>query len=152
MIDPRLVEIQQTLIDVLTEHMARKYLVLPLSDDGQRLTLFCPSDIDSAYYRRRVSREFNREIDCIPVARDILLEAIDQCFASIDNCVFEFHFKCPKTWNSLNRTNNDRIRHCSTCQSEVYWCDSRFEAKSLAKEGKCIALKEIGGVALGMFC
>jgi hypothetical protein len=143
-LDPRLVEIPQSLLDLVGEELARSREILPYEDDGTHLTMFCPSHPTYGTFGEsvadRIGKKIGRKVKWIPVDRDIMSQAVDERFSEINNCPVEFSFKCPKTWHSLQVTGEARIRHCSACQSSVYWCDLASEAKKLAKEGKCIAI------------
>jgi hypothetical protein len=144
MLDPRLVEIPQSLLDLVGENLARNRLILPLRDDGICITLFCPSHPQYGTYGEsiasRIGTILDRKIEWVPVDRDIIAQAVDERFAVIDNCPIEFSLECPKTWHSLDTTEDEKVRFCPACQSNVYWCDRVSDAKALAKEGKCVAI------------
>jgi hypothetical protein len=44
MIDPRFVEIPDSILQVVPKSIMLEFCVLPLKDDGQSLTLLCPPD------------------------------------------------------------------------------------------------------------
>lgn len=73
-----------------------------------------------------------------------MAQAIDERFAAIDNCPVEFRLKCPKTCSSLDATEDEKVRFCPACQSNVYWAEYLSEAKAFAKEGKCVAISGKG--------
>jgi hypothetical protein len=160
--DPRLIEIPQSLLDLVGEELARSRYILPYEDDGTHLTMFCPSHPQHGTFDQstadRVGKKLGRKIEWIPVDRDIMSQAVDERYSNIDNCPTEFAFKCPKTWRSLDATDNEKVRYCTACQSNVYWCDRVSEAKALAQEGKCVAISGKDdandvdrGATLGMF-
>lgn len=62
--------------------------------------------------------------------------------AQIDNCKPQFRFKCPKRWHDLEKTGNRNIRLRHQCGEQVFLCHSEDELKSLAIDGKCVALAE----------
>lgn len=55
----------------------------------------------------------------------------------IINC--EFEFKCPLQWESLQKSEDDKIRFCNSCEKNVYFAYSQNELDKLASEGKCVA-------------
>jgi hypothetical protein len=142
-LDPRLVEIPKSLLDLVGEELAREYTLLPLSDDGTLVRLFSSPSRHGALgaaLGKLVGEKIGREVEWIPIEHKVVEQAVDEHYATINNCPVEFAFKCPKTWHSLETTDNERVRHCSACQSSVYWCDRASEARKLAKEGKCVAI------------
>jgi hypothetical protein len=55
----------------------------------------------------------------------------------------EFAFKCPKVWDRLAPTNDDRIRHCSACDRDVHLALSEDDFRRSAEEGLCVAVRVI---------
>jgi hypothetical protein len=55
----------------------------------------------------------------------------------IINC--EFEFKCPLSWENLQKLENNDVRFCSSCEKNVYFAQSQNELDKLANEGKCVA-------------
>jgi len=53
------------------------------------------------------------------------------------NC--EMEFKCPKNWFELTDTEQAGVKHCSTCQKNVYLCITQNELDDFANKGECIA-------------
>jgi hypothetical protein len=92
--DPRLVEIPQSLLDLVGEDLARDRLILPLRDDGVCIALFCPSHPQYGTYGEsiasRIGTILGRKIEWIPVDRDIMAQAVDERFAVVDNCPAQF--------------------------------------------------------------
>jgi uncharacterized protein (TIGR02996 family) len=61
--------------------------------------------------------------------------------APLDRCDgLQFRFRCPKTWNALAPTADDRVRHCATCEREVHYCTSIHEARAHGEQQHCIAI------------
>jgi hypothetical protein len=50
-----------------------------------------------------------------------------------------FKFKCPKTWNELAVTEDNAVRFCTHCESNVHWVDDEAQLLVFAKEGACVA-------------
>ena len=57
----------------------------------------------------------------------------------IRNCKPVFRFQCPKSWDSLELTNRESIRHCSQCDEKVYYCETDAEMIQHAEAGHCVA-------------
>ena len=53
------------------------------------------------------------------------------------NC--EMEFECPKNWFELAGTNEAGVKHCSTCNKNVYLCITQDELDQFALKGECIA-------------
>ena len=54
-------------------------------------------------------------------------------------CGLKFKRQCPLKWENLSATTDPRVRHCPTCDREVYFCVSDEETMAHADEGHCIA-------------
>jgi hypothetical protein len=59
--------------------------------------------------------------------------------STIRNCDTTFRFQCPKLWSELATTDTAHIRHCDTCNREVFFCKTDEETIEHAKAGHCIA-------------
>lgn len=141
--DPRTAIIPKNLLDLLGKARAVVWKVLPLNDDGYTLTLYCPNRGDyGAKFANLVSRELGRTIEFIPV-HDTLMQAIEEHFATIDDCPPAFKFLCLKTWQSLEPTDTEEIRYCPTCQKNVHWCKTSEEFQAYAEKGRCIAVSSV---------
>lgn len=53
------------------------------------------------------------------------------------NCPMEY--ECPKVWDDLTSTPDEKIRHCGACDKDVTFCADEGEVLELAKQGACIA-------------
>lgn len=51
-----------------------------------------------------------------------------------------FAYECPRTWETLDPTDDPSARHCGTCAKVVHLCRSRDEAEARARRGECITL------------
>ena len=54
-------------------------------------------------------------------------------------CGLKYKRQCPLKWESLAATADPGVRHCRTCDREVYFCASDEETMAHADEGHCIA-------------
>jgi uncharacterized protein (TIGR02996 family) len=52
----------------------------------------------------------------------------------------EFKFQCPRSWDRLELTDDDRVRFCTACEQNVYYCQDVSSARTLASMGACVAL------------
>mgnify|MGYP003335657483 CR=1 FL=1 len=57
----------------------------------------------------------------------------------VRNCAVEFRNSCPVKWESLGTTNEDGVRFCEVCKTNVYYCETDEQAIGHAKVGHCIA-------------
>lgn len=60
--------------------------------------------------------------------------------ASSSERPIRFAYECPRTWDTLDPTNDPSARHCGTCAKLVHLCRSRDEAEVRARRGECITL------------
>lgn len=51
-----------------------------------------------------------------------------------------FSFVCDKRWETLLPTEQDSVRHCNECKSNVHYCHTVREAEAHARAGNCIAV------------
>lgn len=51
-----------------------------------------------------------------------------------------FAFECPKTWGALEKTNVDSVRHCSSCDRNVYLSVTVDGFNSNVLKGRCVAV------------
>jgi hypothetical protein len=59
----------------------------------------------------------------------------------IEGCRIWFRFLCPKSWSQLDRTNSLDVRHCSTCNKDVYYCDSLEALAEHRQAGHCVCVE-----------
>ena len=53
------------------------------------------------------------------------------------NCPMDY--ECPRVWDDLTPTSDEKIRHCGACDKDVTLCTEADEVLELAKQGACIA-------------
>lgn len=56
------------------------------------------------------------------------------------DCDWKFRFQCPKQWEQLASGDNPDVRHCDTCQRNVYLCKSFADVGKHSSEGHCVAI------------
>jgi len=56
----------------------------------------------------------------------------------IRKCV-AFEFKCQQTWDALALTDRNDVRHCTTCDHQVYYCQTDADMIAHAEAGHCVA-------------
>jgi uncharacterized protein (TIGR02996 family) len=59
---------------------------------------------------------------------------------AIENCEVRFEFQCPKRWEKLQATGDEKVRYCDTCCKPVFHCDTVAQAQEHAWEGECVAI------------
>ena len=140
--EPELV-ISEYLIDFLGEARIKTWKVLPKSDDGITLVLYCPDSGDyGAKFANLCGQELKRNIEFVPVNYGKLLFTIkNQVYPTLSNCAREFESQCPKTWQSFEMTNESAVRFCTVCKKKVYWCNSPDEIRSFEQIGRCMVVR-----------
>ena len=70
--------------------------------------------------------------------------------AWIDNC--DFAFQCPKTWESLLKTDDPSIRVCLTCNTPVFLCLTENEFRENRLRQRCVAVNStrVSAILLGV--
>lgn len=58
----------------------------------------------------------------------------------IHNCPPRFRYRCPKEWDALLPTQDQGVRHCLTCDRDVFRCETSAEFFAHADQGHCVAL------------
>ena len=61
----------------------------------------------------------------------------------IKNC---FEFVCPLKWDNLEKTYNNDIRFCGSCEKQVLKASDLESFNKLANDNKCVAYIENEGV------
>ncbi|WP_437874721.1 hypothetical protein [Sorangium sp. So ce513] len=61
---------------------------------------------------------------------------------TIRNCPIRMKVVCPKTWDALEPTGQDDVRHCAHCGEAVYFCRTDEETVAHARAGRCIAREQ----------
>lgn len=56
-------------------------------------------------------------------------------------CRFRFRFQCPKTWEQLVPAGDSAIRHCETCDRDVFLCRNEPEWQEHSRANRCVALE-----------
>lgn len=87
-------------------------------------------EVESARLRALV-----REVD--PTWRRLV------AFAPIEGCTVRFDFDCPRTWDSLAPTEDERVRFCDACRKTVHYSVSVEEAAEHARSGRCVVVDPI---------
>lgn len=62
---------------------------------------------------------------------------------TLRNC--QFKFKCPKQWDSLERTNRTDVRFCDHCKEKVYFCHTSHELREAIEKNYCVAINKPRG-------
>ncbi len=54
----------------------------------------------------------------------------------IKNC---YEFICPVDWDNLEKTDNQSIRFCGSCERQVFKASNKKTFHELSKQNKCVA-------------
>jgi uncharacterized protein (TIGR02996 family) len=57
---------------------------------------------------------------------------------AIENCGFAL--RCPKEWGALAPTARSHVKHCDSCNKDVFYCIDVSEARQHASRGVCVAI------------
>lgn len=57
----------------------------------------------------------------------------------IRNC--QFKFECPKIWDDLEETADERVRHCGECNRMVIFCRTAKQLKRAIVDNYCVAIE-----------
>ncbi len=55
------------------------------------------------------------------------------------NCTMAF--ECSADWHKLTPTSREGVRHCATCDKNVYFCTTQEELDAHAAQGRCVAFQ-----------
>ncbi len=53
----------------------------------------------------------------------------------------EFRFKCPRTWEGLQPTADEGVRHCGACERDVHLAMTEQDFRRHREQGRCIAVR-----------
>lgn len=59
--------------------------------------------------------------------------------AEIRNCLFRY--RCPKTWDDLAPTDNERVRFCDQCMETVHYCRTPAQLRKAMVRNQCVAVE-----------
>ena len=54
----------------------------------------------------------------------------------IKNC---FEFICPENWNNFEKTDDENVRFCGSCEKQVFKATDKETLEELSKGKKCVA-------------
>ncbi|MCA9068944.1 MAG: TIGR02996 domain-containing protein [Planctomycetaceae bacterium] len=91
-------------------------------------------------YEELLAREKELQLQLAPEWLEIVGQPrIQNCEASEAKTI-QFDYECPKAWSELTPTQDQDIRHCSTCQQEVFRCHSLIQLEGNVALGRCVAV------------
>ncbi len=71
---------------------------------------------------------------------------------AIRNCPPPFRFTCEKSWEGLEPTDQEGVRHCDSCNENVHLCETDAAMLDHARQGHCVAkYMPVPGIPWGMF-
>lgn len=61
-------------------------------------------------------------------------------YYEIRNCTFAY--KCEADWEKLEDTGKEKVRYCSDCEKEVFFCEDDKELTKAVIENLCVAFEK----------
>jgi len=58
----------------------------------------------------------------------------------IRNC--QFAFKCDAVWEDLEKRRSSKIRFCSQCETQVYFCHNDDDLRKNVIKNRCVAIEK----------
>ena len=55
----------------------------------------------------------------------------------VQNCRL---LRCPLRWDALTETEEPGVKHCSSCEKNVYFCENLDDARERAANNQCVAI------------
>ena len=141
-------------IQLVPESVAREHCVLPVALADGKAKLVLPTTADDLSDKTIEVLRFvlGRDFDYETAPRDQLCKIVDllylASYSEIQNCDVRFRFKCPKQWADLQPTADKLIRHCDTCNHDVYYCYSKEELNERAEKNQCVAFCDYDDLAV----
>jgi hypothetical protein len=62
----------------------------------------------------------------------------------IRNC--QFAFKCDAVWEELEKGRSSKIRFCSQCKTQIYFCNSDDDLRKNVIKNRCVAIEKTNHV------
>lgn len=147
-------KISRESLELITESVAKRYSVLPVSVTDDEVYCIFPGlngsvDIELVETIRFVA---NRKIRYDAASRVDLDLAIQihygTLLATIQNCEPIFKFKCPEQWSRMRVIDDPYVRFCEICQRNVYLCSTIEESQEIARNSECVAFGTVSDVTL----
>ncbi|MGE0116089.1 MAG: hypothetical protein AB7T07_14555 [Steroidobacteraceae bacterium] len=66
----------------------------------------------------------------------------------IRNCLFAF--KCDKQWGDLIRTSFEKVRFCTDCSRDVFFCSTDSELAEAVRLNRCVAVAVVSALPTDM--
>ena len=60
----------------------------------------------------------------------------------IDNCEYQFEYKCPLEWKNLKKTKDSKVRFCNECNKNVYRCKTGEDIDNHIQLNHCVAINK----------
>ncbi|MBC8311195.1 MAG: hypothetical protein H8E72_02730 [Candidatus Marinimicrobia bacterium] len=68
----------------------------------------------------------------------------------IENCEYQFEYKCPLEWKNLKKTKDSKVRFCDECNKDVYRCRAKEDLDKHIELNHCIAVNDSEWGVVGM--
>lgn len=133
-----------TTADFLLERIAH-------GDEGARLVYADHLEaegrpVEAAWVREEVElRRLTGDAQLESLNRLRALQVTDAFMAAvarppIEACAVQFGFRCPRTWDSLQVSDDPKVRWCSACREPVHFAMSVDEAVEFSRQGRCVTI------------
>jgi len=133
-------------LEMIPEAVARAFQVLPLDYDGKslRIAIARGDDVEQRVARFRKVLYINNPIRWARTDPGPLAQAINDAYrlaaTELFNCPHSATGKCKTYWLCLEPSPEPHLRACENCKTIVHLCETEQEAKTLAGQGKRVAL------------
>lgn len=152
------IPIDENVLELIPEVVARRHTVLALRSGVGILHVVLPKDADGKIADTIATLEFalDRKVSYDLADRDSLATTVDLHYSAmgsvVQNCPRTFLFRCSKRWVDLERTDDDRVRHCNSCETNVRLCKVDGELDAAIARGECVAYYDSSEAFLGIIC
>ncbi|MBB3210679.1 hypothetical protein FHS27_006527 [Rhodopirellula rubra] len=152
------IAIDEYVLEIVPETVARNHTVLPLSWDETTIHLIIPYDTLGRTEELLTTLRFilDRKLTYDVAERSMLETTVDLHYSAfgsvIQNCPRAILFRCNKRWVDLDRTGDSQLRHCGKCDTNVRLCKTGDELDAAVARGECVAYFDRSKAFLGMIC
>lgn len=81
---------------------------------------------------------FNTEVNIDQMNYGIVIQNLSEMQRTIADELY--HFRCDKSFYSLESTGDDKVRFCKDCRKHVYQVETEYELEARSRAGQCTAV------------
>jgi hypothetical protein len=143
--------IPESVIALIPESVARENDIIAINCSPDSLTIACPDESFGAIDEERIRFILNRPITWEIHTRPDIQSAINRHYGmsgGVENCEWEFRYRCPHRWQNFATTDDKMIRYCPVCARNVYLCADDASVIRHARLGHCIAKEDSFGLEM----